>query len=169
MDPSARRFGWFRTIPGLTVLAILLTTAGFAGAAGVSILTQTVPAGTTPSAGVAAPCSAVSMDTTASNASSTVAEAVYNCTTSPALSVTTAGSYSPSYTLPTAFVDAALVPATTKGVPTSITTTFSCSGYSGEIPLTSGIAATLSVGSYDYCFDSGNPGSAISSFTVSWG
>jgi hypothetical protein len=163
-----RRLRWFKTIPGLTVTAIVLVTAGYAGAAGFSILTQTVPAGTAPSAGFGPTCATVAMDTSASAASSSNAEIVYNCTTSAAIDVTTAGTHTPTYTLTTGLTGASLIPATSKGVPSSTATSAACSSYTGAIALTSTVGASLSVGNYDYCFDSSSPGSSITSFTVSW-
>ena len=159
---------WFRTIPGITVAAILMTTAAYAGAAAFSLLSQTVPAGTTPNAGFGPTCVALAMDTSVSAANSSNAEVVYNCTTLEAVSVTTAGSHTPTYNLPSGFTAAFLIPSSAKGIPSSSPSAAACGSFTSPLALTSGNSVALSVGSYDYCFNSNNPGGAITSFTVSW-
>lgn len=162
------RLDWFTTIPGLTVAAMIALTAGFAGAATINVLTQTVPAGTVPSSGFGPTCASVTMLAGYSKANTTAAEAVYSCVSSSALNVTSSGSRTPTYALPTAFSDAFLVSSTASGNPVNNLTAPLCSGYTGAISLTSGSPLSLSTGKFDYCFDSTQPGAAITQFTVTW-
>ncbi len=149
-------------------LVVAIAVMGTASAASILIFTQTVPAGTVPSSGFTSFCPALVLNTTSSGANTTSAEVVYNCGTTPAVSVTKAASYVPTYTLPSAFSSAFLVPSTSGGLPTSSPTTAACSSYTGAIPLISGASASLSTGPYVYCFTSPSPGASITSFTVSW-
>lgn len=159
---------WFRSVPGLTIAAILVVTAFYGGAAAFSILTQTVPGGTVPNAGFGPTCATVAMDTSASAASASAAEVVYNCTNAASIDVTAVGTHTPTFTLPTAFSDAMLIPSSSKGIPTSTASSAACSSYTGAIALTSGVGAALSIANYDYCFDSSSPAGSITSFSVSW-